>query len=200
MDGLKGLATFISEKDNLIIFIFAGINICIFIASLIVRAIGNSIRYPKGDLSTGTDGSTKVSRKTGKRLRSIGRAMLVLYQIYANLTAVFPLLGIMGTVAALITVADSVDLMSNLMVALTTTLNGVIWAIVFKCLDAILSAPLDSFLGVVDFVENLLEEAGKGDIEIVDDANESGSMIIKEKAVHIANAERGEENEEETNS
>ena len=200
MDGLKGLATFISEKDNLIIFIFAGINICIFIASLIVRAIGNSIRYPKGDLSTGTDGSTKVSRKTGKRLRSIGRAMLVLYQIYANLTAVFPLLGIMGTVAALITVADSVDLMSNLMVALTTTLNGVIWAIVFKCIDAILSAPLDSFLGVVDFVENLLEEAGKGDIEIVDDANESGSMIIKEKAIQIANAERGEENEEETNS
>jgi chemotaxis protein MotA len=200
MDGLKGLATFISEKDNLIIFIFAGINICIFIASLIVRAIGNSIRYPKGDLSTGTDGSTKVSRKTGKRLRSIGRAMLVLYQIYANLTAVFPLLGIMGTVAALITVADSVDLMSNLMVALTTTLNGVIWAVVFKCLDAILSAPLDSFLGVVDFVENLLEEAGKGDIEIVDDANESGSMIIKEKAIQIANAERGEKNEEETNS
>ncbi len=200
MDGLKGLATFISEKDNLIIFIFAGINICIFTASLIVRAIGNSIRYPKGDLSTGTDGSTKVSRKTGKRLRSIGRAMLVLYQIYANLTAVFPLLGIMGTVAALITVADYVDLMSNLMVALTTTLNGVIWAIVFKCLDAILSAPLDSFLGVVDFVENLLEEAGKGDIEIVDDANESGSMIIKEKAIKIANAERGEENEEETNS
>ncbi len=188
MNGLKGLATFISENDNIIIFIFAGINICIFIASLIIRAIGNSIRYPKGELITGTAAKVQVSRKTGKDLRGIGRTLLVLYQIYANLTAVFPLLGIMGTVAALITVADSSDLMANLMVALTTTLNGVIWAIIFKCLDAVLSAPLDSFLGVVDSVENLLEEAGKGDIEIIDDA------------VKVVSSETGEKHEEKTNA
>ncbi len=189
MDGFKGMASFISENDNMIIFIFAGINACIFIASLVVRAIGNTIRDPKGELVTGTAARVQVSRNTGKRLRSIGRTLLVLYQIYANLTAIFPLLGIMGTVAALITVADSADLMSNLMVALTTTLNGVIWAVIFKCLDAILSAPLDSFLGVVDSVENLLEEAGKGDIEIVDD---------KER-IRVTAVRRGEEDEEETN-
>lgn len=188
MNGLKGLALFISEKDNIIIFIFAGINICIFIASLIIRAIGNSIRYPKGELITGTGARVQVSRKTGKDLRGIGRTLLVLYQIYANLTAVFPLLGIMGTVAALITVAESSDLMANLMVALTTTLNGVIWAIIFKCLDAVLSAPLDSFLGVVDSVENLLEEAGKGDIEIIDD----NAKVVSPVA--------GEKHEEETNA
>ncbi len=188
MNGLKGLASFISEKDNIIIFVFAGINICIFIASLIIRAIGNSIRYPKGELITGTGARVQVSRKTGKDLRGIGRTLLVLYQIYANLTAVFPLLGIMGTVAALITVAESSDLMANLMVALTTTLNGVIWAIIFKCLDAVLSAPLDSFLGVVDSVENLLEEAGKGDIEIIDD----NAKVVSPVA--------GEKHEEETNA
>ncbi len=188
MDGFKGMASFISENDNMIIFIFAGINACIFIASLVVRAIGNTIRYPKGELVTGTAARVQVSRNTGKRLRSIGRTLLVLYQIYANLTAIFPLLGIMGTVAALITVADSADLMSNLMVALTTTLNGVIWAIIFKCLDAVLSAPLDSFLGVVDSVENLLEEAGKGDIEIIDD----NAKVVSPVA--------GEKHEEETNA
>ncbi len=187
MNGLNGLATFISEKDNLIIFIFAGINICVFVASLVLRTIGNSIRYPRGELVTGTAAKVQVSRKTGKKLRGIGRAMLVLYQVYANLTAVFPLLGIMGTVAALITISGSSDLMENLMVALTTTLNGVIWAIVFKCLDAILSAPLDSFLGVVDSVENLLEEAGKGDIEIVDET----SGVIADR--------KGEEDESEEN-
>ncbi len=190
MNDFKGMASFISEYDNMMIFIFAGVNICIFLASLIIRGIGNTIRYPKGELVTGTGARVQVSRKTGKRLRGIGRTLLVLYQVYANLTAVFPLLGIMGTVAALITVADSTDLMSNLMVALTTTLNGVIWAIIFKCLDAILSAPLDSFLGVVDSVENLLEEAGKGDIEIVDD----------NERIKVTTVQKGDCDEDETNT
>jgi chemotaxis protein MotA len=190
MDRLQGLAAFISEKDNLIIFIFAGVNFGIFVASLIIRAVGNTIRYPKGELVTGEAARVQVSRKTGKRLRGIGRTLMVLYQIYANITAVFPLLGIMGTVAALITVAESTDLMSNLMVALTTTLNGVIWAVIFKCLDAVLSAPLDSFLGVVDSVENLLEEAGKGDIEIVDDTGR----------IQVTSVKKGEEHEEETDT
>ncbi len=190
MDRLQGLAAFISEKDNLIIIIFAGVNFGIFVASLIIRAVGNTIRYPKGELVTGEAARVQVSRKTGKKLRGIGRTLLVLYQIYANITAVFPLLGIMGTVAALITVAESTDLMSNLMVALTTTLNGVIWAVIFKCLDAVLSAPLDSFLGVVDSVENLLEEAGKGDIEIVDDTGR----------IQVTSVKKGEEHEEETDT
>lgn len=169
MNGFAGISKFIADYDNVMILIFAVINLGVFVASLILKKKGNAIRYPKGELITGTVGKVQVSKETGKKLRDTGRAMLVLYQVYANLTAVFPLLGILGTVAALITVAGSPDLMENLMTALTTTLLGVIFAIIFKCLDAIISAPLDSFLGVVDSVENLLEEAGKGDIEIIEE-------------------------------
>lgn len=226
MGGFEGIAGFISEYDNLLIFIFAGINFGVFIASLVLKSKGNAIRYPKGELITGTAAKVQVSKETGKRLRDYGHKMLILYQIYANLTATFPLLGILGTVAALITVAESPDLMENLMVALTTTLNGVIFAIIFKCLDAVISAPLDSFLGVVDSVEELLEEAGKGDIEIVDAENtaETGKdtetqeepgkdavnkeekgkntvselKIVEEKITQVS--ETGEEDEKETNA
>ena len=61
-----------------------------------------------------------------------------LYAVYVNVTAIFPLLGILGTVLSLLPmVADLSNMQMNFFAALTSTLWGLIFAIVLKVLDNI---------------------------------------------------------------
>ena len=80
--------------------------------------------------------------------------LLVLYSTYANLAALFPLLGILGTVAALIMLSPNggSDMMENLMVALGTTLLGAVFAVLFKILDSLLTGPIEVICDDVDYV------------------------------------------------
>ena len=57
----------------------------------------------------------------------------------------------LGTVAALVTYSD-VTMMENFMVALSTTLLGVFFAIVYKVIDARLSGPMDVIIDKADYV------------------------------------------------
>ena len=62
-----------------------------------------------------------------------------LYSIFINLTAIFPLLGILGTVVSLLPmVANLADMQQNFFAALTSTFWGLVFAIVFKLLDGFL--------------------------------------------------------------
>ena len=62
-----------------------------------------------------------------------------LYSIFVNLTAIFPLLGILGTVVSLLPmVANLADMQQNFFAALTSTFWGLVFAIVFKLLDGFL--------------------------------------------------------------
>ncbi|MCK4258729.1 MAG: MotA/TolQ/ExbB proton channel family protein [Halanaerobiales bacterium] len=59
------------------------------------------------------------------------------YQIYISITSIFPLLGILGTIIAMLTLGDFT---SNLVVvnftkALTSTFWGLVWGIFFKSLE-----------------------------------------------------------------
>ena len=81
------------------------------------------------------------------------RGLVGLYSFYANITAIFPLLGILGTVAALITYSAE-TMMDNFMVALSTTLFGVSFAILYKFLDSFVSGPLDL---IVDDADNIIQ-------------------------------------------
>ena len=68
-----------------------------------------------------------------------------LYSVFVNVTAVFPLLGIFGTVWSLIPMVEKLsDMQQNFFAALTSTFWGLVFAIVFKLLDGIvLSAKMD---------------------------------------------------------
>ena len=67
-----------------------------------------------------------------------------LYSLFVNLTGIFPLLGILGTVISLLgMVSDMTDISSNFYGALTSTFWGLVFAIVFKILDGVISATIE---------------------------------------------------------
>lgn len=67
-----------------------------------------------------------------------------LYSVFVNLTGIFPLLGILGTVTSLLgLVADTADITGNFYGALTSTFWGLVFAIIFKFLDGIISAEIE---------------------------------------------------------
>ncbi|MDE6834570.1 MAG: MotA/TolQ/ExbB proton channel family protein, partial [Ruminococcus sp.] len=74
-----------------------------------------------------------------KRDRSAG-----LYSVFVNLTGIFPLLGMLGTITSLLSlVADTTDITGNFYGALTSTFWGLIFAIIFKFVDGVISAKVD---------------------------------------------------------
>lgn len=67
-----------------------------------------------------------------------------LYSLFVNLTGIFPLLGILGTVISLLgLVADTTDITGNFYGALTSTFWGLVFAIIFKFLDGMISAKIE---------------------------------------------------------
>ena len=67
-----------------------------------------------------------------------------LYSIFVNLTGIFPLLGMLGTITSLLSlVADTTDITGNFYGALTSTFWGLVFAIIFKFIDGVISARVD---------------------------------------------------------
>lgn len=90
--------------------------------------------------------------KVARAIKNINEAEVVnlrkkaesFYSIFANLTAIFPLLGILGTVVSLLPmVAELTDMQQNFFAALTSTFWGLVFAIIFKLLDGFLAARLE---------------------------------------------------------
>jgi chemotaxis protein MotA len=66
------------------------------------------------------------------------------YTVFANITSIFPLLGILGTVISLMPmVADMADMSRNFFAALTSTFWGLVFAIIFKLLDGFLVSRIE---------------------------------------------------------
>lgn len=67
-----------------------------------------------------------------------------LYSLFVNLTGIFPLLGILGTVVSLLgMVSDNTNVTGNFYGALTSTFWGLVFAIIFKFLDGIISPRIE---------------------------------------------------------
>lgn len=67
-----------------------------------------------------------------------------LYSVFVNLTGIFPLLGILGTVVSLLSmVQDMSNVQGNFYGALTSTFWGLVFAIIFKLLDGVVSAKIE---------------------------------------------------------
>ena len=85
------------------------------------------------------------------QLKGIRKKLIKRYTWYANITAILPLLGILGTVAALVTNYSEI-MTENFMIALGTTFLGVLFAIIFKAADAKISGPMDVIVEDADYV------------------------------------------------
>jgi len=96
-------------------------------------------------------------RQTRTRLRKMRETSEKYYTMFVNLTGIFPLLGILGTVISLIPmVQDMTNMQTNFFVALTSTLWGLVFAIFFKLLDALLSPRIErNNRGIDDYLEKL---------------------------------------------
>lgn len=136
------------------IFILSLLTALVFAANIVLRKRAERVIHPLGDKRYGVNGDGAITREDAVYLRFRRNLVVFSYSLYANFTAIFPLLGIFGTVAALVTYDPSTDenMMASLMTALTTTLNGVAWAIMYKALDSFLSSPLDAFLDDVEYI------------------------------------------------
>jgi len=67
-----------------------------------------------------------------------------LYSVFVNVTGIFPLLGILGTVVSLLPmVSELADMQTNFFAALTSTFWGLVFAILFKLLDGFLSSRME---------------------------------------------------------
>lgn len=68
-----------------------------------------------------------------------------MYSLFINITGIFPLLGILGTVISLLgLVSDMENVTGNFYGALTSTFWGLIFAILFKFLDGVISPEIEN--------------------------------------------------------
>ena len=133
--------------DTFIIFV-AVINVVFFVVALNYALRLNKKLNIKVFIPSHKDDPEKFE----KEIRNINEAEIVelrkksetWYSIFVNLTAIFPLLGILGTVISLLPmVSEMTDMQTNFFEALTSTFWGLVFAILFKCIDSILSARLE---------------------------------------------------------
>lgn len=118
------------------------------------RAVGGleKLVHPKADRRNGISADLAMtSEETAQLGKSSDRASFF-YTLFSNLTAVFPLLGILGTVISLMRLTGADDISANFGMALRTTLWGLIFAIFFKLLDSWISPKLDRALDEADYL------------------------------------------------
>lgn len=92
----------------------------------------------------------EVAKKEDKdlsdeELMAVREKMNQYYAFYYNITAMFPLMGMLGTVLALIPLVNSMGEVniSSFFAALTSTLWGIIFALIFKFLDSFVSYKIE---------------------------------------------------------
>ncbi len=137
---------------------FWGYDLIIFIAAVLTGVIYYKLResadklYNKMHLTVFVPDGSASGKEAEDDISVIRETDIVtmrnhtgkLYSIFVNLTGIFPLLGILGTVVSLLgLVADDTDVTGNFYGALTSTFWGLIFAIAFKFMDGIISAKIE---------------------------------------------------------
>lgn len=82
---------------------------------------------------------------TASELLKYRETMNKRYALYSNLTTMFPLMGMLGTVVSLIPMVNSIGAETTglFFSALTSTFWGIVFALIFKLLDASISYKID---------------------------------------------------------
>lgn len=147
MESLAGIFIGNLWKFDIIIFVLAFINLWCFAA---VRRVTNKLhkkmyytifvpahRAQDPPLS-------EICDMDETEIISLRKRSGVLYNIFSTLTSLFTMLGILGTVISLIPMVEDMDsIKANFFVALTSTFWGLVFAVVYKILDASVSGRID---------------------------------------------------------
>ncbi len=138
-------------RYDFIIFVLGVFNGLLFVRTRFSARRLNKLLRPAGHLAGGWQDYEKISAHYHKYLNPDGEQELLdryrkvagKYTLYENIAAVFPLLGILGTVLSLIPLVNSESIQTELFfAALTSTLWGIVFAIIYKTLNGILQAEM----------------------------------------------------------
>lgn len=147
MESLVGIFIGNLWKFDIIIFVLAVINLWCFIA---VRRVTNKLHkkmyytifVPSHHAQNPP--LNEVCDVDETDIISLRKKSGVLYNIFSTLTSLFTMLGILGTVISLIPMVEDMDVIkANFFVALTSTFWGLVFALIFKILDASISGRID---------------------------------------------------------
>lgn len=151
---LSGFFYAISPYITPIIWALAVWNLIVFFIACSKTKKLESLVHPWMHYGCHREGSTDVNILT-----NAADSAAFWYSLYANQTAIFPLLGIFGTVCSLMGVSQNADTAASFFNALDTTIWGLIFAIVFKVIDSWISSTLDRALDESDHrIHKLTEE------------------------------------------
>lgn len=135
-----------------LIIIVGIVNVVILILTHISVNKLRNIIYPHGDRRNGVQIDLLITDEESTELGRASALAASLYTWYTNITAIFPLLGIFGTVVSLMQISETAGLSANFSMALKTTAAGLIFAMFFKALDSTVSSRLDRALDEADYL------------------------------------------------
>lgn len=133
---------------DLLIFIAAAVNVWLFLetrrrAMKLYKRLRLVIFLPVQPIEGGTI-KTPAQTFAVEEFVRMREETESFYAIFTNVTAIFPLMGILGTVILLLPmVANMADMQQNFFAALTSTFWGLVFAIAFKLCDAFLSSRME---------------------------------------------------------
>lgn len=131
-----------------LIFILAIVNVVVFIMTLrsanrLYNTMNLSVYVPGHEISEIVN-EKEITHLKEPKIIALRQKTTRRYTLYINITAIFPLMGILGTVLSLITIAqDMTNIQANFFAALTSTFWGLIFAIIYKMLDGVLASKIE---------------------------------------------------------
>ena len=140
------------EVITVVIILLFAFNIAVFYFAIRTVSRLESIVRPKNDRRVGISAELSISDEESRALLECSGRASGIYALFTNITAVFPLLGILGTVASLMRLSGTDNLSENFSSALVTTFAGLVAAIIFKIMDSFITARLDSALDEADYL------------------------------------------------
>lgn len=137
------LKSIFTTSDIIILFFAIGTGFVFYLTFRIEKKLFDNLRFNE---RLANPKEKKVS--TPKDIREHEDLVLkqrdhmnICYSFFSNMTAIFPLLGMLGTVKSLIGVASNIagTEIDQFFGALTSTAWGIIFAVIFKLLDSFIS-------------------------------------------------------------
>ncbi len=112
-----------------------------------------------------------------------------LYSLFINITGIFPLLGILGTVVSLLgLVQDIENVTGNFYGALTSTFWGLIFAIIFKFLDGMIAPKIENNNKSVQmYLDRIDADAPDAKPEAGDDEDDGLNDILSRRNTYTDN-------------
>lgn len=155
-----------------LIFILAAINLVIFFLTLksadkLFGIMHLSVFVPGHRISE-KENAHEIQSLSEPKVVSLRQKSSRLYIMYINITAIFPLMGILGTVLSLIAITEDLsNVTSNFFAALTSTFWGLVFSIIFKLLDGIISSKIEDNEKSVDlYLERNAPKTDEKDIQV----------------------------------